>query len=201
MNSIYDRLDRITTQMRADGVSNWVIIYIYLQFQVGLRISDLLSISAQNISRNLTISVSQGKGSEKMTFQPVHFREEWQRIRDNNLAPMEFYNRFYFYRLYKRYGINKVARDNVNSSVTHLARRAVAEDVYEQSQDIQAVKRALGHKSVRSTQYYVNRESKKTTAPRGVSGSISGEISNIVIQKNDVIRIKSDKKKRDFYKK
>ena len=113
----------------------------------------------------------------------------WREIREEKLAPFEFYDRFVFYRISKRYGLVLANGKGRNDSVTHAGRKYLAREMYSANNDINVAKEALGHKSVNSTKYYVDNEYRKSVLNRGIGNDVSGEVSNVVVQKNGVIRI------------
>ena len=142
--------------METDLIPLDVRAYVSLHFYSGARISDLLAVDYRSISNRLNISILQGKQSQALTLQPVHYREFWERVRDNQLTPMQIYNRFYFYRLYKRFGITISRGSHKNNLVTHAFRRELASDLHSIDGNIKRAQGALGHRSANSTEHYVN---------------------------------------------
>lgn len=148
-------IDSILKRMESDKQPVDVRAYTALHWQSGARISDLLKVDYSCISNSLYISISQSKQSNALTVQPVHFREFWKQVRDLKLTPMLHYNRFYFYRLYQRYGITDKKRNAINNSVTHAFRKNIAKDLYNLDENKERVTSALGHRSKRSADYYI----------------------------------------------
>lgn len=142
--------------MRADGLPIELLAYISLHAQSGCRISDLLAIDFSCISPQLNISILQGKGSQALVVQPYVYREFWAQVRDLQTQPMRYYNRFYFYRLYRKYGIVFSKGGNKNSFVTHAFRKALAEDIYSIDRKKERVQGALGHRSHKSSDHYID---------------------------------------------
>lgn len=182
-------LQRVFDEMLQDGMSKFIVAGISLQFTAGLRISDLLKITYRDISTNLLITVEQSKGSNALVVQPIYFREVWREIRQEKLSPFYFYDRYVFYRISKRYGLIISNGKGRNDSVTHAGRKYLAREMYSASNDIHTAKEALGHKSANSTKYYVNEAYRKSVLSRGIGNDASGEVSNVIVQKNGVIRI------------
>ncbi len=147
-------IDRIISQMETERIPLPVLAYVSLHYYSGARISDLLQVNYTSISSRLNISILQGKGSQALVVQPVHYRDFWKRVRDNKLSPMQDYNRFYFYRLYKRFGISISRGSNKNNLVTHAFRRELAGDLYALDGNIKRAQGALGHRSANSTKHY-----------------------------------------------
>lgn len=182
-------LQRIFDNMLRDGISKYIVAGISLQFTAGLRISDLLKITYRDISTNLLITVEQSKGSNALVVQPIYFRDIWREVRQEKMSPFYFYDRFVFYRINKRYGLVLSNGTGRNDSVTHAGRKYLAREMYSASNDIHTARKALGHKSANSTKYYVDKEYRKSVLSRGIGNNASGEVSNVVVQKNGVIRI------------
>ena len=182
---IKNRLDA----MIADNVDKNIVAGVGLMFSAGLRISSLLMIDYTCISSNLVITIKQLKGSNTIYAQPIYYREVWRSIYENKLSPFRLYDRFFFYRLFKRYNLVKKNGVGRNDSVTHAPRKYLANELYSAENDIQVARNALGHKSVSSTKYYIDSNFRRATLNRGIGNNVSGEVSNIVIQKNNIIRI------------
>lgn len=182
---IKNRLDA----MIANNVDKNIVAGVGLMFSAGLRISSLLMIDYTCISSNLVITIKQLKGSNTIYAQPIYYREVWRSIYENKLSPFSLYDRFFFYRLFKRYDLVKKNGVGRNDSVTHAPRKYLANELYSAENDIQVAKDALGHKSVSSTKYYIDANFRRASLNRGIGNNASGEISNIVIQKNNIIRI------------
>lgn len=149
-------IDNILHTMETADIPLPVRAYVSLHYYSGARISDLLAVDYTCISRNLNISILQGKQSQALTVQPVHYRDFWRRVRDNELKPMELYNRFYFYRIYKRFGIVISRRKGKNNLVTHAFRKLLADDMQQLDGNIKRAQGALGHRSVNSTKHYTD---------------------------------------------
>lgn len=140
-----------------------LIAYVVLHFQSGCRISDLLNVDYTAISNNLNISILQGKGSLPLTVQPIYHREFWQQVKRLKLKPMEPYNRFFFYRLYKRYGIVIEKGANKNAYVTHAFRKNLADDLNRIDNNELRAQGALGHRSKSSTKRYLLNNNKSSS--------------------------------------
>lgn len=149
-------INAIIMQMKAERIPLDILAYVSLHYYSGARISDLLQVDYTCISSRLNISILQGKGSQALVIQPVHYREFWERVRDNRLTPMQNYNRFYFYRLYKRFGIAVSRGSGKNNLVTHAFRQALARDLHSIDGNIKRAQGALGHRSANSTEHYTS---------------------------------------------
>lgn len=151
-------IERILNRMSQAGTPDELLAYVSLHHQTGCRISDLLAIDYKCITAQLNISILQGKGSQPLTVQPIRYREFWKKVYELRLSPMAIYNRFFFYRLYKKYGIQYNKRKGKNSFVTHAFRKNLADDIYKIDNNKQRVQSALGHRSNRSTEHYTDND-------------------------------------------
>lgn len=153
-------IESLIERMTENNISNDIIAYVALHAQSGCRISDLLAVDHSSISNNLNISILQGKGSLPLIVQPVYFRDYWTKVKCDRLSPMQSYNRFFFYRLYRKYGIVYSNGMFKNNSVTHAFRKSLANDIYSIDNTNLRVQGALGHRSKKSTEHYINSNNK-----------------------------------------
>lgn len=156
------KIERLIERMQSDNVPIHLIAYTALHQQSGCRISDLLNVNYLSISPGLNISILQGKGSLPLIIQPVYFREYWVDVRVKRLIPMEGYNRFFMYRFYRKYGIGVNNGSGRNMSVTHAFRKQLAQDVYSIDNTEIRVQGALGHRSKKSTEHYIDNKAQKS---------------------------------------
>lgn len=146
--------------MLEDGIDVGVVAGISLMFQSGCRISSILALTHNDVSKSGRIILKQGKGSEPMVIVPCDFKDWWQCFRKLKLHYYESQNYTYYYRLFKKYKLTMSAHFGVKNAVTASARKMVAEDTMEMSGDLHTAQIALGHKSIKSTQYYVRKGGK-----------------------------------------
>ena len=197
MNELQYKLDL----MSANGVAHYIIAYIRLQFQWGLRIADLMRIDYSCISLDGTIIVQQGKGSKPLVCFASSDFEFWQSVREDKQQPLRFYNYTFFYRLYKSYGLVMPSFEGGNSKVTHSARFAKAQSIMEQTNDIELTATALGHKSTKSTEKYLPPAKRVIKSKQGVLNDQSGTIDFIRVSKNGVISALPTVNKKRYTKK
>ena len=130
---------------------------IELQFLYGLRISEALNIHFSDVLFNGSIKIKGSKGSENRIVYPVEYRDFWIHLHNSKATIPSSYNRFYFYRIYKKYGISGIIGDNVNTSVTHYLRFMFVQQLVSSGQDPEQLQQILGHKSIRSTIHYLTK--------------------------------------------
>lgn len=126
-----------------------------LQFLYGLRISEILQIKPGDIGNNGLIKISGLKGSYDRVVYAVKFKEFWSGMALSGWSIPSSYNRFHFYRLYKKKGLYHSIGSNKNNSVTHLMRYNYLISLLKSNIDISEIQRIIGHKSINSTIHYV----------------------------------------------
>lgn len=138
------------------GLSSVDKAVLELQFLYGLRISEVLNIKPTDIGSNGNIQIKGLKGSENRVVYAVRFRNFWEQMRVNNFQLPNSYNRFYFYRLYKKKGIYQAFGKNRKSSTTHYLRYLYIQELLTQGIELEQIKLIIGHKSIKSTIHYVS---------------------------------------------
>ena len=171
--------------MQSAGYSRTVICFIRLHAISGARISDLLRVRRNDITSTLFVSIRQCKGSLPLTVKLSDDLQFWREYRSGMHLDIGTYNKNYFYRLYKNYNIqfdNGISR---NKSVTHSFRKELANDLYNATGTIEAAQSALGHRSSRSTEYYLTKNELRAKQNQGINSTLSGRINNLTVsQKN-----------------
>ena len=131
-----------------------LFVIAMLQYQFGLRISEVLAITCYDISVGGYIKINSKKGSFERIIHSGISSEYMLRCKSNNVDPFVEINRFYVYREYKKVGLSMKFGDNEKSSVTHLFRHIAGLNAKSVTNDLESRARHLGHKSTKSTQYY-----------------------------------------------
>lgn len=186
----------LCNQLKREGYSIALQAFVSLQFKFGLRVSDALNISYSDISRNGTIVINQGKGSEKLIARDDEYLSFWNNCQENKTHPFRQYSRFYIYRLYKKFGISTTEKGRKHDSVTHAPRKMLAQELQSDGFGKSEIKTALGHKSERSTEYYLDKR-KRTASYRSRETELpSSELHPIVIQSNGIIRLSNKQSER-----
>lgn len=128
---------------------------IECQMLSGARISQVLQIKPTDITDNAVIRIPSSKGSNAIVYTPVIYRQYWLDVKRLKSVIAQYRDRFYYYRLYRKYGIYSLIIGNVNTSVTHSLRHALMQET--EKLDITPVERAakIGHKSIKSQDNYL----------------------------------------------
>ena len=145
---------------KASGLSVTEKAVIELMAIGGLRISEVLNICPADISRSGNIRIRSLKGSAFRVIQPFIFKEFWL-SGGNGLLPLSsVFSRYYFYRLFRKYGLYATFGNNQHRSVTHYFRHLKGLDIQESFEDWNLTASVLGHKNINSTQYYGKKKQK-----------------------------------------
>ncbi len=156
--------------MRNRNVDEVLIHSIALMFQSGCRVSSILGLSPADITANGRVILRQGKGSNTLIIQPSFEPQWWQEMRQSGFNPFFYLNYMRIYRTFKDYALTMPDCFGSKNAVTASARKTAAQDVFEDTKDIEIARQTLGHKRTSSTEYYVTPgvipTSKKTTKKR-----------------------------------
>ena len=188
------------TLMRAFSVGRYSIWSDYqkagimLMVDEGLRVSDMLKLTWQNVSNDGRVIVRQGKSSATLVVTPRFYSDVWRRFAVSKASMCYYLNYMQIYRMFRDLGLSLEEHENGNASVTHIGRKLVAREVYRVAGNIDDSAAALGHKSTRSTQYYIQ---KRSAVNRGnVLNSDLPLDGGLVVCKNAVVKLKATRKKK-----
>lgn len=123
----------------------------------GCRVSEALGIKTNSILANGQILLQGLKGSESRLVTPILYNEFWNNFSQDHSSIPAYYSRFFFYRLFKKYGISAQLSANSRSSVTHVLRYIYISNLLESGVDLVAIQNIIGHKSYKSTLHYVQK--------------------------------------------
>lgn len=173
------------------GYSRQFVAMVYVHFITGCRISDLLRLTGRDFTNNYYVRISQGKNSDDL----IYFVDKYHDIIDiwksNGIKISGTYSRQSIYRIYTKIGISINRGNNRNKSVTHAFRVAIARDIVNSGMEKSVASKALGHKSKRSIDYYLNDIPGKARFNQNVLNSPTGVMENIRINKLGRIYMKN----------
>jgi len=141
---------------------NYIIDRIVIQLLIssGLRISEVLSISGQDVASDGSILIHGKKGSDVRYVSAMQF-SQWLGANPVYFAnQIRYRNRFFYYRLFKRLGISRIMSGNKNNSVTHLFRYAFVERIKNMSGNLEETAQIIGHKNPANTKRYSSKTTK-----------------------------------------
>lgn len=142
--------------MRNRNVDEVLLHAIALMFQSGCRVSSILGLSPADITANGRVILRQGKGSNTLIIQPSFEPHWWLEMRQSGFNPFFYLNYMRIYRTFKDYALTMNDSFGSKNAVTASARKTAAQDVFEDTKDIEIARQTLGHKKISSTEYYVN---------------------------------------------
>lgn len=149
--------------MRNRNVDEVLIHSIAIMFQSGCRVSSILGLSPADITANGRVILRQGKGSNPLIIQPSFEPQWWQEMRKSGFNPFFYLNYMRIYRTFKDYALTMTDCFGSKNAVTASARKTAAQDVFEDTKDIEIARQTLGHKRTSSTEYYVTPGKKTAT--------------------------------------
>lgn len=146
---------KVTTCSTLSNVDKGIMLLCLCE---GLRISEVLSISLNDFRAGSKVFVRGKKGSFDRVVTVRFYRDELLSFTAHNSCLNSAGSRFYYYREMKKLGIIFRSENSSKASVTHAGRHLLADDIFQRGEDIELSKRTLGHKSVNSTQHYVEKK-------------------------------------------
>ena len=149
--------------MRNRNVDEVLIHAIALMFQSGCRVSSILNLSPADITANGRVILRQGKGSNPLILVPSFEPQWWLECRTSGFNPFYYLNYMRIYRTFKDYALTMTDCFGSKNAVTASARKTAAQDVFEDTKDIEIARQTLGHKRTSSTEYYVTPGKKTAT--------------------------------------
>lgn len=183
-------LEKIET-LEGLGYSRQFVAMVYVHFITGCRISDLLSLTGRDFTHNYYVRIRQGKNSDDLIYFVDKYHDVIDIWRSSGIRISGTYSRQSIYRIYTKIGISVNRGTNRNKSVTHAFRVAIARDIVNSGMEKSVASRALGHKSKRSIDYYLNDLPAKARINQNVFNAPSGELEDMRINKLGRIYMKN----------
>lgn len=127
----------------------------------GCRITEALSITANQLTSTGLVKIKALKGSNSRMVSAGMATAFIIDCKARNVAPWEGWSRWFVYRQLKKFGIVMQCQNGKRSKVTHAFRHQVAQSIKSAGMTIDDSKNALGHKSIKSTEYYHGKEANR----------------------------------------
>jgi len=194
-------IEQKLTYLLSIGYPSVLVAGVRLLFDFGLRASDMLSIKRSDITLDGKIIVKQGKGSNILICNLSNDVSLWLDYRNGLHSDLSTFNYQYLYRLMKKCNLKLDGINGRNDSVTHIGRKMVAQSIYNETNDIQAVKAALGHVSEGSSLFYVSDNVPEKSNYKSINENPTSRVANLKVTKRksgtyiNVINPTSKKKK------
>lgn len=135
---------------------------IELMFLNGLRVSEVLSISSNDIMLNGMIKIKGLKGSNNRMVVSQLFNEFWQNSIRNGFVLKDVRSRYYYHRLFIKKGIYYKATATEKRIVTHTYRHLFIRLMNNNNIGLNEIKQLIGHKSITSTLHYHDKKKYRT---------------------------------------
>lgn len=136
-------------------------VMIELIYRNGLRVSELLRIRGADIMQNGSFIIRASKFSDNRIGFIVTGAQWFQSWRSFPGYIFADYNRHFVYYMFKKHGISAQIIGNQNKAVTHVLRHQAIENLQKATNDSAVTAQAIGHRSKRSTEHYLNHKIKK----------------------------------------
>lgn len=126
-----------------------------IQLRGGFRVSEVLKMNHTNIISDTDVFIIPDKNSRPKRIHVPELSLFLNKWKLNQLCPFQHLSRFQVYRAYKQLGIIVNNGVNKNKSVTHAMRKNYIKDAHKTTGNIKVTADIAGHKSQKSTEYYV----------------------------------------------
>lgn len=134
-----------------DGINKAVL---ELQLLWGLRISEVINVKPSQVTSLGQIMIRGSKKSEDRIVMGYMYSHVWVNyVKKGNVIGDER-DRYYYYNLYKKFGLYRKNKGSDNNSVTHVFRYSFVEMLLKNNIEINEIQKLIGHKSVKSTEHY-----------------------------------------------
>lgn len=130
-------------------------IGVDLMLSGGLRVSELIDPKMLFVNKAGQIYIQGKKGSANKLVSSLYQREYWAKFSGWVSNPCAVVSRFSWYRFLKAQGVYLEEKGKINMSVTHVARKLKAFELFEGGFNIEQVAEVVGHKNANSTTYYI----------------------------------------------
>lgn len=128
---------------------------ISLLLLFGLRVGEVLRLSPRDfVSDNSFIAPAEKGGRHRLCTVPV-LKEFWSAFAAGSLSLGDLVNYKYLYRRCRELGFGATAAFGSKRAVTHAGRKLLVTAVAERSRSIDVAADVIGHRSSRSTEYYL----------------------------------------------
>ncbi len=126
-----------------------------VQLRGGFRVSEVLKMKSSQIINDTDLYIVSDKGSRSKRVHVPEISKLLIKCKLYGINPFHGISRFQVYRMYKRLGIMLENKVGTKVSVTHAMRKNYIRDNYDSTKNIEVAAELVGHKSVKSTEYYV----------------------------------------------
>lgn len=145
----------IASAIQKFKIENYTLyVCLILQYQYGLRISELLNARYSDIRRKSFLLI---KGLKRSNDRLIDISSVINFVNTENKTTAFIFSgisRFYVYREYKKVGIEFLFGENKKQSVTHALRHLMISEMRAENVETKTTQALVGHKSQKSTEHY-----------------------------------------------
>lgn len=188
----------ILTKAKAEGKEVYFCVEVLVRS--GSRIGAVLKLRGSDCVGNGKIIIHQQKGSKPLTCQLIECAEFADKCVGENIPLFPNLSYWFIYRLFQKWGCYSRSAGNQNNSVTHFARKKLAQNVYDVTKNVLDVQAILGHSSYKSAYYYVNELRPKRKCNVQILTTTCGDLSPFIVKRGNIIYLaKKNQKKSTMY--
>lgn len=151
----------ISQRLKIEHVPAQLLNLIYFLEASGCRISEALSLKANDITYTGAVFVRAKKGSNDRVISGGLATSYLINCKKRKQSPWDGWSRHYVYREFKKLGICVTINGAKNNKITHAFRHQLAKSIKANDMNQDVTKLALGHKNLKSTEYYHESKSKE----------------------------------------
>lgn len=191
-------IESILTKAKAE--SKEVYLCVEVLVRSGSRIGAVLNLRGTDCIGNGLIIIHQQKGSRPLTCQLMECASLADKCIGQNIPLFPNLSYWFIYRLFQKWGCYSRSAGNENNSVTHFARKKLAQSVYNATKNVYDVQAVLGHSSAKSAFYYVEELRPKRKCNVQILTSTCGDIAPLIVKRGNIIYLaKKNQKKSTAY--
>lgn len=135
------------------------IVIVLLAFH-GVRISEALALHSNDVTKFGEVLIRGIKGSSNRIVRPIVEIDSFIFLGKNCVTIADYRSRFYYYRLFRKWGMYSKFGDNENVSVTHYFRHKYVLRQLDNGVSLEDIQKDIGHVNKSNTEIYAKREKK-----------------------------------------
>ena len=191
-------INNILTKAKNEGKEVYFCVEVLVRS--GSRIGAVLKLRGTDCIGGGKIIIHQQKGSKPLTCQLIDCAEFANKCVGKNIPLFPNLSYWFIYRLFQKWGCYCRSLGNKNNSVTHFARKKIAQNVYDATKNVLDVQAVLGHSSYKSAYYYVNELRPKRKCNAQILTTTCGDLSPFIVKRGNIIYLaKKNRKKSTMY--
>lgn len=132
----------------------------------GCRVRELLSVKWSDVSVYGQVIISGSKGSSSRAFSIPGYDIILIDFRERHQDPFFCLSYSYIYRSFLRHGISQESSTGDRRKVAHSLRYQAISGMYDQTGEMQKVADIIGHRTVKTTDYYLRKGKGKLNAKK-----------------------------------